>query len=51
VEYQLTELGHSLGAAFCGVWMWAEEHHDEIIRARQAFNENAAPGTSAAART
>src|SRR5271154_7308244 len=37
VEYQLTELGHSLGAAFCGVWIWAEEHHDEIIRARQAF--------------
>jgi DNA-binding HxlR family transcriptional regulator len=37
VEYQLTELGLSLGAAFCGVWIWAEEHHDAIIRARQAF--------------
>ena len=37
VEYQLTPLGHSLGAAFCGVWMWAEEHHDEIVRARQLF--------------
>ncbi len=37
VEYQLTELGHSLGAAFCGVWMWAEEHRDEITRARTAF--------------
>jgi len=37
VEYELTELGHSLGAAFCGVWIWAEEHHDEIIRARKAF--------------
>src|SRR5260370_40899423 len=23
---ELTELGHSLGAAFCGVWMWAEQH-------------------------
>ncbi|MBC8120797.1 MAG: helix-turn-helix transcriptional regulator [Gemmatimonadaceae bacterium] len=37
VDYQLTELGYSLGAAFCGVWMWAEEHHDEIMRARKAF--------------
>ena len=37
VEYQLTELGHSLGAAFCGVWLWAEEHREEIERARRAF--------------
>ena len=37
VEYELTALGHSLGAAFCGVWTWAEEHHDEIQRARQSF--------------
>lgn len=37
VEYQLTQLGLSLGAAFCGVWVWAEEHHDEITRARKAF--------------
>ena len=26
VEYRLTTLGLSLSAAFCGVWMWAEEH-------------------------
>jgi DNA-binding HxlR family transcriptional regulator len=39
VEYQLTELGHSLGAAFCGVWIWAEEHGEEIARARKAFGE------------
>ncbi len=37
VEYRLTELGHSLSAAFCGVWIWAEEHGDEIARARKAF--------------
>jgi DNA-binding HxlR family transcriptional regulator len=37
VEYELTELGYSLGAAFCAVWIWAEKHHDEIIRARKAF--------------
>jgi len=38
VEYQLTELGHSLGAAFCGVWIWAEEHGEEIERARRDFD-------------
>jgi DNA-binding HxlR family transcriptional regulator len=41
VEYQLTTLGRSLGAAFCGVWIWAEAHHDEITRARRAFREQA----------
>ena len=51
VEYQLTDLGYSLGLAFCGVWMWAEEHRDEIVRARQAFSGNAARDISAAART
>jgi DNA-binding HxlR family transcriptional regulator len=37
VEYELTDLGRSLGAAFCGVWIWAEAHSEEIERARQAF--------------
>ncbi|HEY0307083.1 MAG TPA: helix-turn-helix domain-containing protein, partial [Acidobacteriaceae bacterium] len=37
VEYQLTPLGRSLGAAFCGVWIWAEAHHDEVESARTAF--------------
>jgi DNA-binding HxlR family transcriptional regulator len=37
VEYELTGLGRSLGAAFCGVWIWADEHRGEIVRARQAF--------------
>jgi DNA-binding HxlR family transcriptional regulator len=37
VEYELTELGHSLGEAFCGVWIWAEKHSDEIERARKSF--------------
>jgi DNA-binding HxlR family transcriptional regulator len=41
VEYQLTTLGRSLSAAFCGVWIWAEAHHDEITRARRAFREQA----------
>jgi DNA-binding HxlR family transcriptional regulator len=30
VEYQLTELGHSLCAAFCGVWLWAEKHYTQL---------------------
>lgn len=37
VDYKLTPLGQSLGEAFCGVWVWAEEHRDEIDEARRAF--------------
>ena len=39
VEYSLTPLGRSLGEAFCGVWIWAEKHYDEIARARQRFQK------------
>ena len=39
VEYKLTELGLSLGAAFCGVWMWAEQHLDDVEVARAAFDQ------------
>ncbi|MBB6559795.1 DNA-binding HxlR family transcriptional regulator [Acidovorax soli] len=45
VEYELTERGQSLGAAFCGVWLWAEEHRQGILESRQAFED----GSSAAA--
>jgi DNA-binding HxlR family transcriptional regulator len=38
VEYQLTEIGKSLTCAFCGVWMWAEEHHKQVEAAREKFN-------------
>lgn len=37
VEYTLTELGHALGEAFCGVWTWAETYHAQIDAARTAF--------------
>ncbi len=37
VEYKLTDLGLSLGAAFCGVWVWAEKHRAQIERSRRAF--------------
>ena len=39
VEYELTELGLSLGEAFCGVWIWAERHREAILRSRKAFSE------------
>jgi DNA-binding HxlR family transcriptional regulator len=38
VEYRLTTLGLSLSGAFCGVWMWAEEHLREVETARAAFD-------------
>ena len=41
VEYELTELGLSLGEAFCGVWIWAERHREAILRSRKAFGERA----------
>ena len=41
VEYELTKLGHSLGEAFCGVWIWAQAHGEEIARARAAFKGRA----------
>ncbi len=37
VDYALTELGRSLGAAFCGVWIWAATHREAIERSRRAF--------------
>jgi DNA-binding HxlR family transcriptional regulator len=41
VEYELTELGLSLGEAFCGVWIWAERHREAILRSRKSFGERA----------
>ena len=38
VEYCLTDLGHNLGEAFCGVWVWAETNLDRIEGARSAFD-------------
>ena len=38
VEYKLTVLGLGLGAAFCGVWVWASENLDAVERARRAFD-------------
>ncbi len=41
VEYKLTQLGMSLGAAFCGVWVWAEENLNQVEQARCAFDDKA----------
>jgi len=37
VDYELTEMGASLSAAFCGVWQWAEAHRLAIAEARARF--------------
>lgn len=39
VDYCLTDMGRSLGGAFCGVWEWAEAHHVRIEASRKAFAE------------
>jgi DNA-binding HxlR family transcriptional regulator len=41
VEYKRTQFGMSLGAAFCGVWIWAAGNLDEIEKARVEFDEKA----------
>ena len=41
VEYRLTGLGMSLGAAFCGVWIWAAENLDGVEAARRDFDAKA----------
>jgi DNA-binding HxlR family transcriptional regulator len=38
VEYRLTPLGRTLGAAFCGVWIWAEQNLATVDSARAAFD-------------
>lgn len=42
VDYRLTDLGLSLGAAFCGVWIWAEENLARFETARHAFDDRQA---------
>ena len=38
VDYRLTELGTGLGAAFCGVWIWAEKKLTAVETSRAAFD-------------
>jgi len=39
VEYELTALGTSLGAAFCDVWIWAERNLGTIAEARESYRK------------
>jgi DNA-binding HxlR family transcriptional regulator len=39
VEYKLTDLGYSLGGAFCGVWVWAAENLKYVEQARREFDK------------
>jgi DNA-binding HxlR family transcriptional regulator len=41
VEYRLTDLGLTLGGAFCGVWVWAGENLASVEEARAAFDQRA----------
>lgn len=38
VDYALTDLGHGLGSAFCGVWVWAAANRARIEATRAAFD-------------
>lgn len=42
VDYRLTELGASLGEAFCGVWHWAARNLERVHTAREAFDNRGA---------
>jgi DNA-binding HxlR family transcriptional regulator len=50
VDYELTDLGESLGEAFCGVWIWAEKSLARIERSRTAFDKRAEKQKAAMAR-
>jgi DNA-binding HxlR family transcriptional regulator len=39
VEYKITELGLTLSAAFCGVWLWASDNLRKVDQARRAFDD------------
>jgi len=41
VEYRLTELGLTLSAAFCGVWIWAADNLQQIEKSREDFDRRA----------
>jgi DNA-binding HxlR family transcriptional regulator len=41
VEYKLTDLGLTLSAAFCGVWVWATENLSKVEEARTRFDKKA----------
>jgi DNA-binding HxlR family transcriptional regulator len=47
VEYKVTDLGLTLSAAFCGVWVWAAENLQRVEEARGQFDAKTAVKDSA----
>ena len=43
VEYQRTELGHSLGPVICGLWNWVEQNSEKLVAARALFEAQSTP--------
>lgn len=43
VEYKLTDLGKTLGGAFCGVWIWAADNLKKVQASRREFDDKADP--------
>ncbi len=41
VDYTLTDLGRSLGEAFCGVWVWAEKNYDAVEKVPRRLHHKA----------
>lgn len=41
VDYRLTPLGATLGEAVCGIWVWVEQHMDDVRRSRQVYDSRA----------
>ena len=48
VEYALTPLGASLKQLYCAIYQWARDNSDEIVDARQQFDEKMERRTAAA---
>jgi DNA-binding HxlR family transcriptional regulator len=46
VEYKLTDLGLTLSAAFCGVWVWAAENLSKVEESRAKFDKKATTKTA-----
>ncbi|MEE4546552.1 helix-turn-helix domain-containing protein [Streptomyces sp. V4-01] len=44
VEYEISELGRTLGPLFAGMASWAKDHMDAVESARRSYDEEGKPG-------
>ncbi|MFI1095568.1 winged helix-turn-helix transcriptional regulator [Streptomyces sp. NPDC020917] len=44
VEYEISELGRTLGPLFAAMATWAQEHIGEVEAARRVYDEDGRPG-------